>query len=601
MFRAFLLLWLTGSFTLGGFPAQVGGVLPAVERPQETAKPSTPPVDEKTLAGKRFRFSWKQDDRGGVNGIATLKPNGQIEGIGSPNESFWLVDEKGRLIFKHRDGRISSVFDKVEVRRGRYHFVGPFKFRKGIVHYLDEVGGHISTPYQGVQSISQEDAARIRYSNQEFVYLDEGESREFTLKNGAVKRVRLVSVEDVRDPAVKLVRRARVRVEVNGKPVALVSAPYVMPTEFDGLRIQADTTSGWMKIPKRVQLSLWDASDPIVDTKRFRFPLRDYRLFSHGLQAYNEPVHLGHKDGDPSGGRFYHNYGLDLAGFEGRDTAVACADGVVVLRSPADGSVAFEDADGLVWEYGHLDSIDPAIRVGEPVRMGQVVGVLGKKGVSGNFAHLHVGAHLSRDRFEARRWSRNLNLYPWIVTAWLHESRPTLLAVARPHHAAVTGEAVRFDGSNSIAAGSKIVSYRWVFHDGETVGHAEAVKVYEKPGTYVATLWVKDAEGREDVDFCTVRVYTRGALEPVLPTIFATYTPTQSIRAHRTVRFRFWLQGVEQQPLTIDLGGGVVKQGYRPYDPLFHPFERPGIHVVTARTAVNGLPVTQKLKVVVGD
>jgi len=89
--------------------------------------------------------------------------------------------------------------------------------------------------------------------------------------------------------------------------------------------------------------------------------------------------------------------------------------------------------------------------------------------------------------------------------------------------------------------------------------------------------------------------------EPVVPTIFATCTPTQSIRVNRSVRFRFWLQGAQQQPLSIDLGDGSVKPRYRPYDPLFHPFKRPGIHVVTARAEVNGLPVTQMLKVVVEE
>ena len=76
--------------------------------------------------------------------------------------------------------------------------------------------------------------------------------------------------------------------------------------------------SGWLPaLPKRVQLSLWDAADPVVDTGRFGFPIARYRLFSHGTQAYNEPVHLGARDGDPGGQTFYHDYGVDLAGYEG--------------------------------------------------------------------------------------------------------------------------------------------------------------------------------------------------------------------------------------------------------------------------------------------
>ena len=90
----------------------------------------------------------------------------------------------------------------------------------------------------------------------------------------------MVSVKEHRDSVTHFVRRADVRVEIDGRPLDLVCAPYVMPTETAGLRLLVDTTSGWGNISKQVQLSLWDATDPIVDTKRFGFPLRNFRLFS---------------------------------------------------------------------------------------------------------------------------------------------------------------------------------------------------------------------------------------------------------------------------------------------------------------------------------
>ncbi len=65
-----------------------------------------------------------------------------------------------------------------------------------------------------------------------------------------------------------------------------------MPTEIEGVKIQADTTSAWLSIPKRVQFSIWDTCDPIVHTDRFGFPIRDYLLFSHGMQSYNEVVYV---------------------------------------------------------------------------------------------------------------------------------------------------------------------------------------------------------------------------------------------------------------------------------------------------------------------
>jgi len=91
--------------------------------------------------------------------------------------------------------------------------------------------------------------------------------------------------------------------------------PYVMPTEVAGLRIQVDSRAGGQHRQSRKALDL-GPSDPIVDTRRFAYPLRNYRLFSHGTQCYNEPVHIGLGDDDPGGNHFYHDYGFDIAGFE---------------------------------------------------------------------------------------------------------------------------------------------------------------------------------------------------------------------------------------------------------------------------------------------
>jgi len=270
------------------------------------------------LKGRRFRFSWKSKEGGAVNGIALLRPDGRIDGIGSPNETSWVVDEAGRLLFKHADGRVSTRYDDVTLVEGLLCFEGPFFFREGINHSLVEVdAGDARRGHR----LSVGDAAKIKYSSQSFVYLDEGETCAFRLGDGRTKRIGLVSVAERKDSVISLCRSAAVVVEADGKRVELSCAPYVMPREVDGLRIQADTTSAWIDIPKRVQFSLWDASDPVVDRSFFGCPLPGYRLFSHGLQAYNDPVHLGHQDGDPGGQRFYHNYGVDLAGFEGRQKA----------------------------------------------------------------------------------------------------------------------------------------------------------------------------------------------------------------------------------------------------------------------------------------
>jgi len=455
----------------------------------------------------------------------------------------------------------------------------------------------VAAPAAG--EITPADAARIRYSTQRFVYLDIGQSYVFQLKDGSQRRLTLKSVAEQTDSVIGLVRRADVAVEIDGKPLEVVCEPYRMPTQQDGLRIQADTTSRWSGTAKRVQFSLWDASDPIVDARQFTFPLPGYRLFSQGTQGHNEPVHLGHRDGDPEGQRFYHNYGFDLAGFEGRDAVASCIEGTVLRADVAVGTLAIEDDRGIVFHYGHLDSILPEVRSGAKVSRGQTVGILGRKGGSGNFSHLHVGLFLSPDHFRADRPCRAINLYPWLVEACRHAAAMKLCAVARPHVAVRTGEVARFDGTRSIAFGSSVTSYRWEFSGGLALRGARVEKTFDAPGTYMAALWVEDARGLRDVDFSTVRVYSKEKPEGVMPTLFVTYTPSGAVCVDQPVWFRIWPQGRDVGAIRIDLGDGRVVERYEPYTTLSHRFKTPGIHVVTATTSAGGLPVTQQVKVVV--
>ncbi|HTL16354.1 MAG TPA: hypothetical protein VL793_03910, partial [Patescibacteria group bacterium] len=164
------------------------------------------------------------------------------------------------------------------------------------------------------------------YSAQRVIGLNPGESDTFELRSGSRRVIRLLAVLEERDSVLNLMRRAEVAVEIDGKPLALVCEPYTMPTETAGMRVLADSTAGWGNVPKAVQLSLWDAADPIVDTNRFGLPISHYRLFSHPTQCYNEPVHLGERDGDPAGQRFYHDYGFDVAGYEGKEDVVSATE-----------------------------------------------------------------------------------------------------------------------------------------------------------------------------------------------------------------------------------------------------------------------------------
>jgi hypothetical protein len=440
-----------------------------------------------------------------------------------------------------------------------------------------------------------------KYSQQEIICLDVNEQYLFRLNNGSKRVIRLLSVKEHSDSVVGMVRKAKVNVEVNGKLLNLTCAPYVMPTEFEGIRIQADTTSAWLSIPKKVQFSVWDASNPIIHIEQFGFPIRNYLLFSHGMQAYNEVVHLGWTDGCPEGVTFYHNYGVDFAGYEGREEIISCTDGTVIRLSLKRDYifVVIRDDDGLIWEYGHLDSVSPEVKIGSRIEKGRKIGVLGKTGPSGNFAHLHLGNYLSEADLDAGRINRRLNLYPWLISTYERQYRKILYAVARPHQTVSTGEKVLFDGSNSLAFGTKIVSYRWILPDGENVDGITAEKIFDKPGVYMAELWITDENGRKDVDFQKIRVFTASAPEGSIPTIFMTHYPTNNIVVNQPVFFRFWLQGEKDKPIKVDFGDGTIIDDYVSYSEIRHGFETWGIHVVTTSGTIDGKSIMQKQKVFV--
>ena len=548
------------------------------------------------LTGRSFRFSWHDRNHGGINGILVLDKDKRISGINSPNETSWEIDGQGRLLIKHADDRVSTTFNTCEVRNGAYFFEGPFHLRKGIVHRLEETGDRPAAP---LPELSKGLPEKLLMSNQTIFCLDEGVDRKVTLASGRTFSICLLSVNEQRDTVVGLIRRAEVRITLNGEPHDLICAPYVMPTKIGDVRIQADATSGFTKLPGRVQFSAWDAADPIVDLSKFTFPLPDYRLLSHGMQCYNEPVHLGRKDGDPSSGAFYHAYGIDFAGFEGGENVVSCVDGRVVRVLPDAILVDIRDETGLIWEYHHLDSIAPGLAVGDVVQKGDVIGVLGRSGPSGNFSHLHVGAFLTGDHMNQGEYTRRLNWYPWMIEAWRagHPSEP--LAVSGAHHQVRVGESFVLDGSYSVPGNRPIVRTQWELPDGTIINTTKTTQSLPEPGVYVAALRVWDSAGREDVDFHKIKVFSKGVPEPWLPSIFMTSTPTRAVCAGEPVRFRAWLHGAEQAPMRFDFGDGRVIGKYASFTVVEHAFRDPGLHVVTATAEVNGIKTTSKQKVIV--
>jgi hypothetical protein len=458
-------------------------------------------------------------------------------------------------------------------------------------------------------SLSEEALNRLvsAYSAQRVIGLNVGESCTFQLRSGGRRVLKLVAVREHRDSVVNLMRQADVQVEIDGKPLTLVCEPYTMPTETAGLRVLADSTAAWGNVPKAVQFSLWDAADPIVDTNRFGFPVSHYRFFSHPTQCYNEPVHIGERDGDPVGQRFYHDYGFDMVGYEGKEDVVSAIEGKVALFWPdkqgGPSSVVVQDMYGFYWSYAHLQSLAPGIVLGAHVHRGQKIGVLGKTGPSSNSSCCHLGSYMTvplERRPVAADMDHRLNLYPWYVAAYQAQHPKGLLAVARPHRVALTGEDVVLDSSHSLAwGGNRIVERRWVLPDGSIVTNHQARFNLPKPGAYVATLWVKDNEGNEDVDFCQIKVFSKSRAEANMPHLFLTYTPTEDLHPKTPIAVRLWFQGANGGPISLEFDDGVRISDYQQYTEVQHSFDLPGVHILTAQSKAAGNPITAKIKVVV--
>jgi alpha-galactosidase len=87
---------------------------------------------------------------------------------------------------------------------------------------------------------------------------------------------------------------------------------------------------------------------------------------------------------------------------------------------------------------------------------------------------------------------------------------------------------VRFDGTSSASASGKVVSYDWAFGDGASARDAMATHTYEKPGTYTASLTVKNEQGRSVVGEVTVAVSPVDDIAPALVAV-------KPVRADRMV------------------------------------------------------------------
>ena len=442
------------------------------------------------------------------------------------------------------------------------------------------------------------------------VDLSIGEAQELALADGTKARVKLLGLEETSDKLRNAVREAKVTVEINGTSLALVSANYRLPVTVAGVQIDCPVTRGYVAnsnkenawaLKKDARFRLWPAGSPWMTPGVIVYPARQ-RWFASLTQMGNEPCYVDGGEVPGSKGIYYH-YGLDFGGAEGLVEVVSATDGWVVSASgvtlpehadtpakPRADVIYVLDGHNWYYRYSHLQRID--IKVGERVKMGQHLGILGKEGGSGGWSHLHFDI---TSRQPSGEWGiQDAYAYAW--EAYQRQFAPKLIAVARPHHLAALGEKVVLDATRSWSAAGGIASYEWTFMDGATSTGPKVERTYSQPGAYSEILKVTDARGEIDYDFAVVDVLDPAETKNLPPSIHPVFYPTTGIKAGDPVTFKVrsfrntngeetWNFGDGAALAKVKSDGNVEMHAKDGYAVTEHRYAKPGHYIVSVERA----------------
>ena len=428
-----------------------------------------------------------------------------------------------------------------------------------------------------------------------------GESVVFTTRLGENKRVSLIRVNETRDSIRDAVRSAEAIVSVDGESSGVPVGGYSMPTVVNGVKLDVAVTRGYLKrnlktdqwrLPdgKDAIIRFWDADAPLLEPGTFVYPVRQ-RFLSSLTQVGNEAVHVNGAELVPPDSPIYYHSCVDIGGYDGKDEIIAAVGGrVCVIESLVhpllkekgvtgqDGTLAIFGDDGWIYFYIHLADIKKDVALGDRIEMGERIGHLGKRGHSGGWSHLHLSVYTMNGEW--------VNAFPFLVEAACREQNIPLLAVARPHRFARTGEPVAFDGTASFSARSEITGYRWTFSDGTSATGPRPTKIYHTPGFYSEILEVEDSGGNKATDVCPVYIVETDADRRVSvspTTLHAAYHPSLNIQPGAMIDFTLRTVDPGTNGRDVwDFGDGHTQetQPSNEYVAVKHSYARPGVYKV---------------------
>ncbi|MCH9022061.1 MAG: peptidoglycan DD-metalloendopeptidase family protein [Planctomycetes bacterium] len=440
--------------------------------------------------------------------------------------------------------------------------------------------------------------------------LNLGETQQITLHDGTTATVTLLELIEQRDSLRGAVRKATVKVKVNNQAISLISSTYHLPTTVGGVQIDCPVTKGYIQnsskanvwaLTKDVRLRLWPNGSPWIRPGTFIYPVKQ-KWFAGDTQMANDPCYVDAAD-TPGKKSIYYHYGLDFGGSEGLVEVVAATDGLVVsvaghlLNGHEDKPIAprydvvyILDDRGWLYRYSHLQMIATPVILGKRVKMGQRIGLIGKEGGSGGWSHLHFDI---KSRQPSGLWGTQ-NGYAFIWQAYQQQYTPEIIAVARPHHLAYTGQPVLLDASKSWTKSQKIVKTEWTFCDGTKAKGNTIKRTYQRAGEYSEIVKVTDSAGNIAYDFAVVCVIDRKYPERIPPAINANYYPSFGLRANDEITFKvrsFATQhgeeifdfGDQSSPVKVRSDGNKNQHDPKGYAITKHRYKNPGDYIVTIR------------------
>jgi len=457
--------------------------------------------------------------------------------------------------------------------------------------------------------------------------IDIGESQNITLTNGEIIKLKLLQVDVIRDSVRNAVRKGSVKVSVDGEEITI---NYNLPVVIGKVQIdcpyikdyEAKTTKNRWSVTKDARIRLWPKGSPIITPGTFVYPIKQ-TWFAAMTQLGNEPTYVDWGEGTV-GDKVYYHSGHDFGGAEGMDEIISATDGLVIAANnetlegyddfPGDirVDVVYVESDlGWFIRYSHLDSTNPAIIPGTRVKMGQKIGRIGKQGGSGGWVHLHF--ELKNKETVSGGWGTE-DAYPYVWEAYVNQFKPSVIAVARPHHLLWTGQETTLDGSKSKSLTGDITSYEWTFSDGTTAQGAVQKRSYEIPGEFSEILKVTDSNGNIDYDFAVVQVYDRENPEATIPVMQPAYHPSLNIKPGDPITFlvRTFNTAVGNEVWDFGDGSPTVSVKCETVDPnnfqqgdfaeTVHSYSEPGHYIVSVeREDEAGLMARAHLHVVVGE